>query len=348
MGKPLHRRVVPKTYTHLLHEYLQARGHLPDVVLGQPWPGPDSDGLGGVDVDLWEQMLERAELCLKDPLIGLHLGQSMDSRHLGTLGLVLLASDNLREALDKLERFQRLIFDVTPMHQRAGRGWVELVWDISRYRPGRLVNETGFAVTLQFCRSLVRTPVNALDVEFAHPGPPDVRPYAAFFGGRVRFDRPEPLIRFDADLLASPLKSPDPALVRMIERHAEHLLSQLPQEDEVVEQVRKVIARRMREGEPHIESVSAALNCSSRTLQRRLRGAGTGFREELNLLRHQLAASYLRDPRLQVVDIALLLGYSEHSAFTRAFREWTGKTPQQSRELSLSGTSVLPSEASRR
>lgn len=77
------------------------------------------------------------------------------------------------------------------------------------------------------------------------------------------------------------------------------------------------------------------LGVRSRTLRRHLQQAGTGFREELLLVRHQLGISYLRDPRLQLVDIALLLGYSEHSAFTRAFREYCGSTPQQMRQQLL-------------
>lgn len=334
MGKPLHRRVVPETYTQLLYDYLEARGHSPEDVLGAPWPAPDPGGLGGVDEARWEQMLERAEQRLSDPLIGLHVGQTITARHLGILGTVVLACDDFASALQRLEHFQRLIFDVIPMSRRVGAGWFELAWDISQYRTGRLVDETGFAVLVQFCRSLVRGTVNPLAVAFAHSPPADLQPYEVFFGCPVRFDQPEPVIRFTQDLLAAPLKSPDPALIRVLEQHAERLLSELPQQEEVVEQVRKAVAHILREGEPDIEKVSSKLCCSSRTLQRRLNEAGTSFRDELNLVRHQLAASYLQDPRLQVVDVALLLGYSEHSAFTRAFREWTGKTPHQVRERS--------------
>ena len=334
MGKPLHRRVVPETYAQLLYEYLEAHGHTPESVLGEPWPEHDPTGLGGVDVDRWERMLACAEQHLGDPLLGLHVGQTITARHLGILGPVLLACDNLGAALQRLERYQRLIFDVVPMSQRAGPGWVDVVWDISRYRPGRLVTETGFAVFTQFCRSIVRGVANLSAVEFAHLEPTDVRPYEDFFGCPVKFERPEPVIRVGLDFLASPLKSPDPGLILVLEQHADRLLSQLPQEAEVIEQVRKAIAHLLLEGEPDIEKVSVKLCCSSRTLQRRLRTAGTGFRDELNFVRYQLATSYLRDPRLQIVDVALLLGYSEHSAFTRAFREWVGKTPQQVREES--------------
>ena len=67
-------------------------------------------------------------------------------------------------------------------------------------------------------------------------------------------------------------------------------------------------------------------------MQRRLKGAGTSFRKELNLVRNELALSYLRDPALQITDVAMLLGYSEHSAFTRAFRRQNGTTPQRLRD----------------
>jgi len=148
----------------------------------------------------------------------------------------------------------------------------------------------------------------------------------------VLFDRPEPLIRFDIAHLALPLKGPDAGLIQVLEQHAERLLAQLPQQGEISGSVRRVIAGLMREGVPSIEKVSAVLCCSSRTLQRRLNDSGTNFRAELNLVRHQVACDYLNDPRLQIADVALLLGYSEHSAFTRAFREWAGETPQQYRE----------------
>lgn len=333
MGTPLHRRVVPETFAQLLYEYLEGQGQSPESVLGAPWPRPDPQGPGGVDVTLWARMLERAEARLADPLIGLHLGQHISLRHLGILGPVVSSCKTLAAALQKLERYQRLIFDVTHMTQRAGPGWVEMVWDSRpELHPGRLVNETGFAVLIQFCRSLVRGSGNPLLVEFAHPGPADPRPYEDWFGCPVRFDRPEALVRVGFDLLAMPLKSPDPALMQVLEQHAERLLAQLPQREEIVERLRKAIAHALREGEPEIETISAKLACSSRTLQRRLQQAGTSFRDELNLVRHELALSYLRDPRMQIVDIALLLGYSEHSAFTRAFRERTGTTPQQARQ----------------
>lgn len=332
MGRPLHRRVVPETYVQLLFEYLQGRGHSPEAVLGAPWPAPDPDGAGHVDVEHWDRMLQRAATHLADPLVSLHLGQTITSQHLGILGALLLACENLGAALQRLNRYQRLIFDVVPMSLRTGEGWFEVVWDTSQYLTGRMVEETGYSVLVQFTRSLVREPIRPLQVRFAHPRPDDVRPYEAFFGCEVLFGQPEPGVRCGIELLAMPLRSPDRALISLLEQHADALLARLPRQEEIVARLRKAISDALRDGEPDIEKISATLSCSSRTLQRRLLAAGTSFRAELNLVRHELASAYLRDPRLQIVEIALLLGYSEHSAFTRAFREWTGSTPQEARQ----------------
>ncbi|KTC37155.1 AraC family transcriptional regulator [Pseudomonas sp. ABAC61] len=333
MSQQMHRRVVPETYVQLLYEYLDALGHEPESVLGEPWPKPDPAGVGGVDVELWEHMLTMASQTLNDPLLSLHVGRTISARHFGVLGSVLLACENLETALQRLERYLRLVFDVIPMIRRNGDDWFDLVWDVSQYQPGQLVSETGSVAMVQFCRDIVRGTANPLLIDFSHAGPSDTAPYEAFFGCPVRFDQAEAVMRFPSQLLELPLKSPDPALFSLLEQHADRLLAQLPQQDEVVRQLRKAITRALREGELSIERIAAQLSCSPRTLQRRLQEAGTSFRSELNLVRHELALSYLRDPRLQIVDVAMLLGYSEHSAFTRAFKEWGGQTPQEVKQL---------------
>jgi AraC-like DNA-binding protein len=333
MTQPLYRRVVPETYVQLLYEYLESFGHDPERALGEPWPAPASGRTGGIDVERWDYLLRTASALLGDPLLGLHVGQTITARHLGVLGSVLLACGNLETALQRLERYLRLVFDVIPMSRREGTDWFELVWDTGQYRPGPLVSETGTVVMVQFCRALVRGTAKPLRIDFNHPGPADSSPYEAFFGCPVRFGQAEAVLRFSRKLLELPLKSPDPALASILEQHADHLLEQLPRQDEIVEQTRKAISRSLRHGEPNVERIGSELHISSRTLQRRLQGAGTSFRRELILVRHELALSYLRDPRLQIVDIAMLLGYSEHSAFTRAFKEWSGRSPQEARQI---------------
>ncbi len=335
MGKPLHRKMIPETYVQLLFEYLEAQGYSPESVLGEPWPVPDVHGLGGVAVEHWESLLETAKQHLNDPLISLHVGQTITARHLGILGSLLLACDNFGAVMQRFERYQRLIFDVVPAMIEIGTEYVELTWDTQDYQTGALVDETGRTVMVQFCRSLIRGTTLLQAVHFTHEPPADIQPYEDYFACPVLFGQAKPLLRFAVDMLALPLKSPDPALIAVLDNHADQLLAKLPQVEEIVEQARKHIAALLRQGEPDIAQLADLLCCSRRTLQRRLTEAGSSFRRELNMVRHELARSYLLDSQLQIVDIALMLGYSEHSAFTRAYKEWTGNTPQQERALQL-------------
>lgn len=331
MSQPLYTRTVPKTYVQLLYEYMESRGHDPEAELGEPWPMSEPYELAGVNVGDWDRWLRKAAQVLSDPLIGLHVGQGISARHLGVLGSVLLACGNVDTALQRLERYLRLVFDVIPMSRRVGDDRFDLVWDLNQYQPGSLVSETGMVAIVQFCRSIVRGKANPIQVDFNHAGPADSKPYSDFFGCPVRFDQPEALLRFPIKLLEQPLKSPDPELVALLEQHADRLLAGFPQGGETVSGLRNAIARSLREGEPDIGQICTQLHLSSRTLQRRLGEAGTNFRRELNLIRYELAQSYLRDPRLQITEIAMLLGYSEHSAFTRAFKKWDGRSPQEAR-----------------
>lgn len=331
MSQPFYRRVVPETYVQLLYEYVETQGHDPEALLGQPWPVSLPESAGGVDVERWEQLLQTAAAGLNDPLLPLHVGQTVTGRHLGVVGAVLLASGTVAEALQKLDRYLRLVFDVVAMDIQHGKDWIDLAWDDREFSAGDLVIETGFAVLVQFYRSIVRGAVNPLLVTFKHASPADIGPYEEFFGCPVRFGQPGAVVRFGNEILALPLKSPDPKLVSLLEQHADRLLAQLPSQAEIVERTRRAIASTIDEGEPDINVISAQLGCSTRTLQRRLQEAGANFRNEVHLVRYELAKSYLKDPRLRLVDVALLLGYSEHSAFSRAYKEWSGRTPQESR-----------------
>jgi len=102
----------------------------------------------------------------------------------------------------------------------------------------------------------------------------------------------------------------------------------LPQPSDFDRAVQQLLVRLLPEGEVSVDKVARALHQSTRTLQRRLADRGMSWQQLLDRTREQLARQYLRDPGLSLAEIGLLLGYSEQSAFTRAFRRWTGQTPQ--------------------
>lgn len=324
--------VIPVTYIHLLYDYLAVQNVDADKLLG-PRPVVDK-GLGRFPVVEWKEQLQSAATLLNDPQLGLHLGETISPKHLGVLGYVLLSCGTLGAALMRLQQYHQLIYDVNPMEIEADANQLTLIWGLEMGRPGALVDETAIAALLQSCRDITGKPhYSPQQVAFVNPAPADLQVYENWFGCPVVFDQDSTRITLKLSDLDTPLRTADPALIQILEEQADALLDDLNTSEDhpLSAEVRRLIAQQIREAEPSAVSVSAELNITSRTLHRKLSAEGTSFRQVLQQTRHQLAKDYLRDPRLQLSEIALLLAYSEQSAFNRAFKSWQQQTPAQFR-----------------
>lgn len=335
MTKPLHRRRIPESFVHLLYDYLESRELDATHILQVHRPDVRPDSLGNFPIERWITMLEHAASYLADPTLGLKLGQTITPRHAGILGYVMLASRDLREALQRLDRYQRLVYDVTPMERRDGSCYVDLTWGDAQGRPGPLVDETAIAALVQFCRNITDHRLTPHFVHFINPRPDNLQPYTDYFGCPVKFEQPETIVRLDHADLGRPLRMADPNIIELMERHAENMLINLPHEGELIERLRKAIACCLHEGEPSIGIVASRMGRTTRTLQRELRAVESSFRDELNALRKEMALAYLRNAHLNILDIAMLLGYTEQSAFSRSFKQWTGVSPKAYRAMNL-------------
>ena len=132
-------------------------------------------------------------------------------------------------------------------------------------------------------------------------------------------------------LLDRPLVSPNEGLFAYLERHAEALQARVAGSASLASRVRELLSARIRQGEPEQAAIAQALAMSERTLQRRLQDEGVTFAVLLDDVRADLGRMYLADPKLAIFEVAFLLGYSEPSAFNRAFRRWTGTSPSDFR-----------------
>lgn len=325
------RRTIPNSYLLMLYDYLEGRDLNAEKILGMTKPKVDIQGRDTVTIDTWITLLDRAAKTLQDPLFGLHLGQSINHRHFGVLGYLCSTQSNLGEALLRFQHYQRLVYDVTPMTLRYGKDYVDLVWDDDHGRHGPLADESGITAVIQHTRNLCGERLCPLAIQFVNPKPKQIAPYQAYFGCPVTFDALESYIRIPADSLAQPLQNADPLMQSMMEAQADKLLAALAQESTLVDQVRKHISHLLHTGAPNCSTVASKMALSNRSLQRFLTAEDTCFRDELAIVRQQLAERYLRDSSLHIADIAQLLGYSEQSAFTRSFRRWLDCSPQQYR-----------------
>lgn len=159
--------------------------------------------------------------------------------------------------------------------------------------------------------------------------------YLRVFGVVPDFAADDNCVRFSRELLERPVPAADPLLSRVIERHAEALLAARPLPAETtVARVRRLPCESLGQDEAAVTlaGIAERLRMSERWLQRRLADEGQTFDALLDELRRELASRYLADKKLAIAEVAFLLGYSEPSAFHRAFKRWTGKTPSQARQ----------------
>jgi AraC-like DNA-binding protein len=177
-----------------------------------------------------------------------------------------------------------------------------------------------------------------LQAWFTYPEPSDLREHhATFRGAKLRFGAPWNGFVCHVSRLETKLPTTDPSLHAVLREHAERLLAKLAPGNDLVEHVRAQLLATLREGPCAAEDVAARLGVTRRTLTRRLRQQGTSFTEVLEDVRRRAALHYLSDTEHSVEDIAFLLGFSESSAFVRAFKRWQGIAPMAFRRAQRSG-----------
>ncbi|TVP90428.1 MAG: AraC family transcriptional regulator [Pseudomonadaceae bacterium] len=323
---------IPSGFIETLHSYVRER----DL--------PAGGLLAGMDVELESPYVSAQRFCdllaavwQLDPVaaLGLRLGLSSQPRQFGVVGYMVSSCGTLGQALARYHRYQGLL-----QGGLASRAWLKDGVLYMRWTQAvantPLATEFSLAVFISLCQALIGRPVTPIRAGLPFPRPDDVGIYEALLGCPVDFERSSIELAIPAHLLALPISSKDPYLLRLLEQQAQALLNQQPRFDDAeagpfFSRVQEQIVESMKNGDVSAEAVALALDCSLRTFYRQLRSAGYSYRGLLAHTRHTLARQYLADPALAQTDVALLLGYSEQSSFIRAFRSWTGMTPGEYR-----------------
>jgi AraC-like DNA-binding protein len=272
-----------------------------------------------------------------DPVsaLGLRLGLAGQPRHFGVVGYMVSSCGTLGQALARYRRYQDLLQGGLVAHSRIDGGVLYMRWT-QAVATTPLACEFSLAVFVSLCQVLIGRAVTPIRAGLPFPRPDDVSVYRVLLGCPVDFDRDAIELAIPAHLLALPISSKDPYLLRLLEQQAQALLAQPPRVENseagaFFQRVQEQVLESMKNGDVSAEAVALALGCSLRTFYRLLRGAGYNYRGLLAQTRQTLARQYLADPALAQTDVALLLGYSEQSSFIRAFRSWTGMTPGEYR-----------------
>jgi AraC-like DNA-binding protein len=205
----------------------------------------------------------------------------------------------------------------------------QVFFGYSIYVPGvvgtRQIYDVAIGVVRNVMRALCGPAWRATAAQLPYRRPADIRPYRRFFEAPVRFDAARAALVFPCDMLRCAVHDADPAVYRELTERVADL--EAAGGGDLLFQVRRVLRNLLLSGGGNIDSVARAFDMNKRTLNRRLRERGLSFRELLDETRYQIACQMLAESDLVIVEIAAVLDYADAAAFIRAFRRWSGTTP---------------------
>jgi AraC-like DNA-binding protein len=326
---PAERRVTG-AYLQPLLDAAMARGVTPAALAraaglpdGALAPLPESLAAGD-----YLRLLDAGAELAQDAHFGLHVGECVKLGTYSVYGLVLLACRDFGQAVEQTMRYEALAHDLGRSQLSLDGASARYEWTSHYPDASRHLADSVFAGIQTFGRWLAGAQLPPAEVSFTHGGSADTHEYERVFGALPRFGAALNAARFDAALLALPVPNADITLYPVLQQHAERLLSQREAAPPaIVAQVRAAIIRNLAHDRVRLNAIAAELGLSPRTLQRKLADAGASFQQVLDAARYALARDYLRQGSLSLLEIAFLLGYQEQSAFTHAFKEWSGMNP---------------------
>ena len=279
-------------------------------------------------VALWQALAKH----IADPGFAVRAGAALRTRQLGLVGYVASFSATLRDALERVERYGRLLTEEVEFRLDAPRPQGALV--VRRIAPGSdqpFSQDYALAGALQVSRELTGLDITPTEVSFTYEQPSSIVAHRRHFRSPLHFGEKAAAITLRARDLALPIRKADEMLAGYLSKYAEVALGSLTRGQTTRHSVRAAIWSVLADGKPSLDRVAAALHVAPRTLQRRLAEERTSLQTEIETIRKTMGMAMLRDHSYSVEDVAFLLGYSEPSAFYRSFRRWTGTTPGQFR-----------------
>lgn len=276
---------------------------------------------------LWSE----AQKILGDEMISVQAAENAPFGAYKIIDYIFVTSSTPREGLSKAFRYFGLInncFEVLSQ-ARENQFYLELFNPFDRESFSSKYVEYVFAASLVRLRFATGINCRPTEIHFKHSAPKNAFKYNEVFQSTVRFKQSENLLIFDETTLEIPQPQADASLCELLEHHAQRLLKQIPAEDSFVSEFRKVLGEELRCGNVSLTTVSRKLAMSRRAIQRKLNSQGTSYRNVLDQVRFEFSTNFLRQEAADIGEIAMLLGFSDTCSFYRAFKRWTGRTPQE-------------------
>jgi AraC-like DNA-binding protein len=273
-----------------------------------------------------------------DKCLGIRAARQLQPSALHGLGFSWLASDSLEDGLKRLLRYYRILSDAARLEARENGSSIEIAigWDSpdAAAEAEDAAVDAVLGVFLGMCRLTLGEDISALRVHLQHEVPPCAEEFTEFFSGPIEFGAERNAFALDARILSRRLPTGNPTLARVNDQVVVEYLSNFDKNN-LSARVRERLIDLLPTGTTSQEKIANDLHMNVRALQRRLSGEGTRYKYLLDEVRRELAIAYARENRFSINQIAYLVGFSEPTNFTRAFRRWTGLSPQAYRRRAL-------------
>jgi AraC-like DNA-binding protein len=249
---------------------------------------------------------------------------------------VVHCSPDLRSALDRGSAFYRLFpggprfhLEEKPGKEADVHDEARVVFDLTAFDdPDHYLAESATVVAHRFAGWLIRRRIILTRVEFSYPPPGHALEYDLLYGAPCSFRAPRTALVFDRSVLDRPVLQDEAGLRAFLRRAPGDVLARLDYGSTAAAQVRRLLGQSLPDRMPDPQEVAARLAVSAQTLRRRLAAEGTSFQQIRDQLRRDVAIAALAAGTVSIEDLARQLGFSEPSAFHRAFKRWTGSAPR--------------------
>ncbi|MDH4415350.1 MAG: AraC family transcriptional regulator ligand-binding domain-containing protein [Rhizobium sp.] len=279
------------------------------------------------------EFLEDAAAATDDEAFGAKLGAHLKPADIGPMGILFSVSPTIHIALQRIARLANSLQGATisgVMEEDGTLIWSYALTDRSIW-PRRQDAEYSMAATCELVRSCFRANINPLEVHFEHERPAKIEPLKRIFRAPLLFSQSSNRLIYDAEETDRVYRTEDKFLIATLERHLADLISEMKPDDALSDKVTFLIQLYLGRRPVTTTFLAQELGMSLRTLQRRLDDEGTSVRALMRRHREELAAGLLERPDTRAANVALALGYADGAAFSRAFKDWTGKSPRDAR-----------------
>ena len=286
-----------------------------------------------IPYSVYEQMEIKAAELIQDPVAGLRAGDLIHPSHLGALGHAWLASSNILTAIQRARRFSRMYHESIKVFVTEENNVVKVAYHLPQpIALPELVADAQLASLLKMCRLNYGNSLVPAFVHMRRSPPDDPAPWHEYFGVTVQFNQSENSAALRKSDALKPLTVSNPTLAALHDDVIKRNIAELDRSDTINRAVAAIIGQ-LPSGGVSEKSIARELNLTTRTLHRKLREQGIGFRSLLTNVRKEMVERYIRDSAYCITEISFLLGYTDTSAFSRAFKRWYGKSPTEFRQL---------------